>query len=169
MSKARRKRERGQAIIELALQIPIMMLLLFGVFQVARVYYVYHTLQKAVRGGAGLLSRSANVDYCAADATLADARNFIVYGNLQGEGLPIMLGLTSDMIQILPERELSDSTTVTQCSCLTDADGCALSSGGRAPDFVAVKLSFPLPIPFPFVQIPALNLNVSARMPVTGG
>jgi hypothetical protein len=157
-------------VLELALQIPLVLALLFGAVQLARVFYVYHTLQKAVRGGAGLLARSSNVEYCnASDLTVADARNFIVYGNLQGQGTPVVQGLTPDMIQILPERTMAGSTGVTSCLCDEDAEGCA--SGGRVPDFVVVNLGdgFPLSVPFPFVTLGTINLRVSVRMPVTGG
>jgi hypothetical protein len=169
----KRYSQRGQAVVELAVQIPIMLALLFGGVQIGRVYYIYHTLQKAVRGGAGLLARSGNVDYCnVSDATLADARNFIIYGNLQGVGPPVVEGLTPDMIQILPERGMPDSTAVTQCLCAQqDADSCDASSGGRVPDFVVVNLGsgFPLQVPFAFIHLGVINLKVSVRMPVTGG
>ena len=86
-----------------------MMTLLFGGVQLARVFYTYHALQKALRGGAGLAARSVSVNYCdTSDVTIADVRNFIVYGNLQGEGQPIVTGLTPDMIQILPERNIPE-------------------------------------------------------------
>jgi hypothetical protein len=163
-----RKAERGQAVAELAFQIPLMLVILFGCVQIARVFYVYHTLQKALRGGAALLARSVNVNYCnSADPALADARNFMVFGNLQGEGTPVVEGLTPEMIQILPERLVAGTTTVTECLCSQEAGGC----DGRAPDFVAVNLGggFPLQMLFPYVDLGTINLKVSVRMPVTGG
>ena len=163
----RLRRGSGQAAVELALAIPVLMLALFGVFQLARVFYVYHTLHKALRGGAGLLARSANVNYCdAADPALTDARNFIVYGNLQGSGNPVVRGLTPDAILVFPER--ASGGVLTGCLC-AEADSCDTSTGGRAPDFVTVSLGsgFPLPITFPLVASSTLNLSVSVRMPVT--
>lgn len=169
---ARQRVERGQAAVELAIQIPLMLVILFGCVQIARIFYVYHTLQKALRGGGALLTRSVNVNYCdPADAALADARNFMVFGNLQGEGAPVVQGLTPDMIQILPERIVTGTTTLTDCLCTPEADGCDVSSGGRSPDFVVVNLrgGFPLPLPFPYVNLGTIKLKVSVRMPVTGG
>ncbi len=166
------KRQRGQAVVELAFQIPLMLALLFGGVQLGRVFYVYHTLQKALRAGAGLLARSVNVDYCnTADPLLTDARNFIVYGNLQGEGAPVVPGLTPDLIQILPERQAPGTTGVTECPCTEDGESCQLSSVGRAPDFVVVNFGngFPMTVQFPFVNFGTINLRVSVRMPVTGG
>lgn len=148
------------------------MALLFGAVEIGRVFYIYHTLHKALRGGAGLIARSTNVDYCSsADLTIADVRNFIVYGNLQGQGTPVVQGLTPDMIQVLPERLLSGSTGVIGCVCTQDPDGCNAAEGGRSPDFIVVNLinGFPLAVPFPFVNLGTINLTVSVRMPVTGG
>ena len=161
----------GQASVETVFLIPLLLMLLFGAYQLARVFYVYHTLQKALRGGAGLLARSSNVNYCdTADQMLADARNFIVYGNIQGTGEPIVTGLTPDMIQVFPERVVAGSTTVIQCLC-GEEDSCDIATGGRPPDYVTVNLGggFPLEVPFPYVRFGTLNLQVSVRMPVTGG
>ena len=120
--------ERGQAATELAFLVPLLMMILFGTFQVGRVFFLYHTLQKALRGGAGMLARSANVNYCSADdGALADARNFIVFGNLQGMGTPVVQGLTPEMVQILPERTGTDSTAVTECLCTEEGDSCDVS------------------------------------------
>ncbi len=155
-------------------QIPLMLLLMFATVQLARVFYVYHTLEKALRGGAGLLARSTNVNYCAADdATITDARNFIIYGNLQGQGLPVVQGLTADMIQVHPERQETGGLALTSCSCgdsSTAGDSCDVASGGRAPEFIVVNLSpvYPLRVAFPFVSFGTIPLNVSVRMPVTG-
>ncbi len=166
---------RGQAAVELAFQIPLLIALLFGAVQIARVFYTYHTLQKAMRGGAGLLARSINVNYCdSADTALMDARNFMVYGNLQGEGSPIMQGLDAviDQIQIVPERSLAGTTGVVECLCTeNDTDSCNTAAGGRAPDFVVVNFGtggFPLALPFSYVHLGTINLKVSVRMPVTG-
>ena len=148
-----------------------MLLLLGGGLQLARIFYTYHTLHKALSGGAALLARATNVNYCdPGDAALISARNFIVYGNLQGLGTPIAQGLP-DLIQILPERQVDASTTVTECMCAQDDTGsCDVSAGGRAPDFVVVNLGdgFPLQLPFAYVNLGTINLRVSVRMPVTG-
>jgi hypothetical protein len=156
-----------------------MLIILAGGLQFARVFYTYHALQKAMRGGASLLARSANVNYCdPGDASLLSAKNFIVYGNLQGLGTPVMQTVLCDgsclenLIQILPERQDANSTTVNACPCGTNTtDDCDVSTTGRPPDFIVVNLTggYPLQLSFAFVTLPGINLNVSVRMPVTGG
>ncbi len=166
-------RQRGQAIVELAFQIPLIMALLFGGVELGRVFYIYHTLQKAVRGGAGLLARSGGVDYChpSEDARVTEALNFAVYGNLQRAGTPVVAGLTPGMIQVFAERTSGAATAPCSCDASGDPDGCDVTAGGRLPDFVVLNLGtgFPLPVPFPFVNLGTINLKVSVRMPVTGG
>jgi hypothetical protein len=155
-----------------------MLILLFGVVEIARVFYMYHALQKALRGGAAMIARSPNVNYCEpADPGLTDARNFIVYGNLQGQGTSVIPGLTTDMIQILPERIVAGTTGVIACTCSEeredppDPQNCNPLAGARPADFVVFNLGsgFPLALPFPYVSFGSINLNVSVRMPVTGG
>lgn len=156
----------------MAFQIPLIMAMLFGVVEIGRMFYVYHSLQKALRGGAAFLARSTGTEYCLAGSpALEDARNLIVYGNLQGEGTPVVQGLTPDMIEILPERVVAGSTGVIACLCTEDPESCDPSSGGRAPDFIVVNLGsgFPLAVPFPYVNLGTINLKVSVRMPLTGG
>jgi hypothetical protein len=155
-----------------------LILILAGAIQLARVFYTYHTLEKAVRGGARLLSAASNVNYCdAGDASITATKNFIVYGNLDGAGTPILQNATCDgpclhsLIQVLPEREDTTSSTVNTCTCGTrTADDCDTSSGGRPPDFVVVNLGggYPVQFPFAFLSLATPNLKVSVRMPVTG-
>ncbi len=169
-----RHAQRGQVVLEVAFAIPLMMMLLFAGVQLGRIFYTYHALQKALRGGAGLLSRSLITNYCdPTDLTFTDVRNFIVFGNLQGEGAPIVQGLTPDMIQIVAEREIvtGDTAGLVICPCGEDTDTCDASSSGRSPDFVVINLGsgYPLSVPFPYVNLGTISLRVSVRMPVTGG
>lgn len=52
----------GQALVELTLVFPLMILLLFGVVEVSRVISVYHSLVHLTREGANLTSRGTEVD-----------------------------------------------------------------------------------------------------------
>src|SRR5262245_32160416 len=165
--------QRGQAAVELALLLPILMLLLFGVVQLARVYYTYHTLQKALRSGAGFIAHLSNVNFCDdQNETFLDARNYIVFGNQEGSGAPVVNGLTPEMVQIIPERADVDTATIEQCACSEDGASCDITSAGRAPDYVVVNFGatgFPVDVRFPFVTLGSIPLHPSVRMAVTGG
>jgi hypothetical protein len=149
----------------------MLIIILAGGMQLARVFYTYHTLEKALRGGAGLLARSSNVNYCdAGDPAITGAKNLIVYGNVQGAGTPILPNL-ADFLQVQAERQDSTSTTVNSCPCgSADADDCDISGGGRPPEFVVVNVGdgYPVQLPFAYLTLTTLNLKVSVRMPVTG-
>ena len=157
--------------MEIALALPVLILLLFGAFQVGRVFYIYHTLQKSLRGGIEYVLRTEGVNFCDPnDPVLLDAKNFIVFGNLQGTGSPAVTGLTVDMIQFLPERGDPTSTLITDCGCTGDAS-CDITNGGRPPDYVTVNLGsgFPIQISFPLVNSGTWTLRVSVRQPFLGG
>ncbi len=49
-----RREERGQALVEMALVLPLLLLLLFGVVEFSRVGHAYLTLSHAAREGARL-------------------------------------------------------------------------------------------------------------------
>ncbi len=164
----------------MALLIPLLLMVLFGAYELGRIFWTYHTLQKAVRGGAGMLSRATNVNFCdPSDPTMIAASNFIVWGNLQGSGPAIVrdadVQTLQGLIQIEPETVSANSSAPAPCCGLADGDpdSCDLTTGGRAPDFVVVNLGpegFPVNVAFPFVSLnpPTFNLKVSVRMAVTG-
>ena len=154
-----------------------MILIIAGALQLARVYYTYHTLEAALRGGARLLSGATNVNYClgGSDPIITAAKNFTVYGNLQGGTTPVVQNPACDgpclqeLIQVQGER--LSSGIVQPCPCGTGtADDCDTSMGGRAPDFVVVNLGagYPLQFPFAYLSLAPPALKVSVRMPVTG-
>lgn len=46
------KRERGQALVELAMLLPILLIILLGIIDFGRVFYAYVTITNAAREGA---------------------------------------------------------------------------------------------------------------------
>jgi Flp pilus assembly protein TadG len=89
--------ERGVQLLELALVLPILLLLFGGVAEFGRYFYEYTTVAKAARVGARYLaSKSVNssINY---ETT---AKNIVVYGNAAGTGSPILPGLTTANIDI---------------------------------------------------------------------
>jgi Flp pilus assembly protein TadG len=49
MSSLRRQRPRGQALVEFALVLPVIVLLIFGIVDVGRAVFTYNTLSEAAR------------------------------------------------------------------------------------------------------------------------
>jgi Flp pilus assembly protein TadG len=89
--------EQGVQLVELAIVIPILLLLFAGVAEFGRYFYEYTTLAKATRVGARYLaSKSVN----SATNYEAIAKNIVVYGNAAGSGSPILAGLSPSNVTV---------------------------------------------------------------------
>jgi hypothetical protein len=84
--------QRGVAIIELALILPLLLLLTMTVTEFGRALYQYDLLTKSVRDAARYLSVQAPGTHT------TEARNLVVYGNTAGSGTPLAAGL--DLAQV---------------------------------------------------------------------
>ncbi|HEY0825506.1 MAG TPA: TadE/TadG family type IV pilus assembly protein [Ramlibacter sp.] len=84
----RRSLQRGTAAVELALLLPMLLMLTFMVAECGRALMQYNTLAKSVRDAARYLSVQTP------GTRVAEARNLVVYGNTAGEGSPLVAGLT---------------------------------------------------------------------------
>lgn len=84
------RKERGLAIIEFTITLPLLLVLLFAVAEVGRLLYQYNTLTKAVEDGARFLAgraRAANASGSLATVT-SDAVKLVQYGStLSGQAL----------------------------------------------------------------------------------
>ncbi len=99
---SRGRSQRGNAVIEFALSFGLLFSVFAGVFQFGYFYYVYNSLESAVRGGARYASLRV---YDSATATPSSAfttavRNMVVYGNPAGGGQPAAPGLTPAKVTI---------------------------------------------------------------------
>jgi Flp pilus assembly protein TadG len=89
--------EQGVQLLEIAIVIPILLVMFAGIAEFGRYFYEYTTLAKASRLGARYLASKAvtsETDY------KAIAKNIVVYGNVAGTGSPILAGLTTDDVDI---------------------------------------------------------------------
>ena len=85
-----RRDEQGVQLLELAIVLPIMLLLFAGVAEFGRYFYEYTTLAKGARVGARYL---ASKSVTSGKDWKGDAKNLVVYGNIGGSGDPILPGL----------------------------------------------------------------------------
>ena len=87
--------ERGVQLVELAVVLPIFLLMFAAVAEFGRFYYEYTTLAKGARAGARFLAtaRTNGLDDLS-------AKNLVVYGNTAGTGSPIISGLTTGNVTI---------------------------------------------------------------------
>jgi Flp pilus assembly protein TadG len=90
-----RRDERGVQLVELAIVLPIFILLFGATAEFGRYFYEYTTLAKSARVGARYLTTAAVNS--TEDTT---AKNIVVYGNSAGTGNPILSGLSTANVSI---------------------------------------------------------------------
>ena len=91
------RHERGTQLVELALVLPIMLMLFASIAEFGNFFYTYTTLDKATRGGARyLVSKPFNA------AQQANAASLVVYGDANAgcSGTPILNGLTCSNVSV---------------------------------------------------------------------
>jgi Flp pilus assembly protein TadG len=87
--------ERGLQLVELAIVLPVLVLLFAAAAEFGRYFYEYTTLAKGSRVAARYLATArtnGDDDPC--------ARNLVVYGNLAGSGNAIVTGLETSNVEI---------------------------------------------------------------------
>jgi TadE-like protein len=167
------KSVRGGAVLETALWVPILVLLLVGMVQIAKVTFTYYTLKKTLYTAARYVSTQQGVDFCnAADPAVLGAINLAITGNSTDAGGldPILPLLTPDMITINIERVDPTSGVPGACDC--SVTGCDTNAGGGEPDFVVASIPNGYAItPFiPGVTLPSgpILLKPTVRVPFGG-
>ena len=93
------RNRRGNTILETAMLIPVMVLLLVGMAQIAKITYLYVTLRKTVYSVASYLSAQEGVNFCdSGDPLIAAAINFGLTGTTDNSQPVFVGGLTAEMI-----------------------------------------------------------------------
>lgn len=106
------KKERGTQILELAIALPVMLMLLGAVGEFGRFFYTYSALENAVRAGA----RHACKWERNASWTVPETTRMVVYGDFSDTSNgPILPGLTTSNVVVQangPSVNNIDSVTV---------------------------------------------------------
>jgi Flp pilus assembly protein TadG len=96
--------ERGAQLVELAIVMPLLLMLLGATAEFGRFFHTYTTLLKGTRAATRYL-----VSQPPGEGTVA-AQNLVVYGNTAGTGAPIASGLTTANVKITPSANGSGIT-----------------------------------------------------------
>jgi len=91
-----RSRQRGVALVELAMSIFVLLAITFGITEFGRAMYEYNTLAKGARDATRYLAMRDTAD----PATRNQAICLVVYGNPGCAGAPLLNGLTASMVSI---------------------------------------------------------------------
>src|SRR3954451_5329385 len=82
------KKQRGVALVEFAITLPLLLAICFGITEFGRAIYTYNTLAKSTRDAARYLTTQAPGNAVG----WATAKNLAVYGNPLGTGSPLVVG-----------------------------------------------------------------------------
>ena len=130
----------GSVLLESVLVTPILLALLLGTVELARVTYTYYMLQKLMFNLGRYIGTRPGVNFCnGQDATVQGAINYALTGMTDSSDNPIVQGLTPDMFQVRIERYDPVAQQLSVCDC--SASGCDTSQGGQPPDYIVVSLA----------------------------
>ena len=99
------RNDSGVQLVELAIILPIFVILFAATAEFGRYFYEYTTLAKAARVGARYLV-TAKVDCNNGNI----AKNLVVFGTTDGTGTPILSGLTVNNVSITPNDQACSGT-----------------------------------------------------------
>lgn len=135
--------ERGAQLVELAIVLPLFLVMFAATAEFGRFFYEYTTLAKATRAGTRyLITAPSSVK------SDTEARNIVVYGNPAGTGTPLVSGLTTSNVVV---------TRLGGVPVLPKTVTVSITGYKYKPIFDVGKL----------VNISALSLNVDVKPSVT--
>jgi len=145
---------RGAALIEGAIVLPVLFVLIFGVFEFSWYFYNQHRVSTGIRDAARYIARSHNSP---SDATLqANAKNLATMGDVSG-GAQRVAGWAAGDVTI----SISAPVACTPVAC----------RGGPMQDVVVSTSFTPTNLGFlQFLQVGPFPINIShSQRLVTGG
>jgi len=157
------KNRRGNAVIEVAMWIPFLLLLIGGTVQFGRITYLNYVLQKIVYTAARNLSVQQNLNLCdSADAVIQAVLTNAVTDSSTGQ--PLVLNLTGDMLTVT--TRCLTAGTLGDCS----TSGCGGVTGAQRPDYITVTLTdgYTVPLRIPFRLVSPIVLRPSITVPFGG-
>jgi Flp pilus assembly protein TadG len=145
-----RRDEQGVQLVEIAIVIPLLLMMFAAVGEFGRYFHEYTTLAKAARVGGRFMAeksyKSATTDWMLA------AKKLVVYGNTAGTGSPVLPGLTVANVDIVFQ-------------------GGTYSSGSGVPATVTIKIINYKHEPIfdlgKLTKVDGLSLNVDVKPSVT--
>ena len=113
------KLQRGIAMVEFLISVPFMLFLFAAVSEFGIIFYTQTTLNKAVNDGARFLAASTINgigDTVITPQVRTNAANLVVYGNIPGNGQPLVDGLDTADVTINCLYGATPHANGTQCT-----------------------------------------------------
>ena len=98
----RRCSEKGNAMVEFALSVPMLVFCFLGCFQFGYYFYIYNRLESTVRAGARYAAlRAYDSNSSAPTSSFQTAvQNYVVYASPSGGTEPVVPGLTTSQVTL---------------------------------------------------------------------
>ena len=84
-------RQRGLVVVELAITLPLIVLIMFATAELGRALYQYSTLTKAVESGARYYASAVNDPFVVGDP-ISITKNLIIFASPDGGGARVLPG-----------------------------------------------------------------------------
>ena len=169
MNGRRRLSQRGNAVLESILWIPILLLLIVGMEQIGKITYVYYSLTKALYTVGRYVAVQQGIDFCntSSDTTVQQAINLALTGGTDGTAASQFPTLSADQVSVTTECVDPSSSTIGQCS----TGGCDGVAGAQRPDFIVVAIpdGYQVSPRIPYMLIDPILLKPQVRIPFGGG
>jgi len=162
-------KRRGSATIETVMLLPVLLVLMLGTVEIAKITYTYYTIHKILYALARYLGTQQGVNICdSGDPAVIAAKNFALTGTTDASAPAIISNLTADMISIRIERLNPVAGTLAECDC--SPTGCDAANGGLPPDFIAVSIpqGYSVTPRIPFLPQDPIPLKPAVRVPYGG-
>ena len=160
-----RRRSNGNAILETALWMPVLLLLIVGTIRFAKITYLYYSLNKIVYNVARQISVDQAIDFCnSGDPTMEGAINAAITD--PATQLPLISNLTADMFQVTTTC-LDSTGAPTPC----DLANCGLAiTAPVQPAFVTVSIpgGYPIQPLIPYILLSTISLTPAVTVPFGG-
>ncbi|MBL8229314.1 MAG: pilus assembly protein [Bryobacterales bacterium] len=163
------RRNRGSILMETAMYTPILLLLLLGMIELAKITYTYYALQKTLYTVARYLGTQQGVNFCDdGDAVVAAAKAFALTGTADSAGEAFIRNLSVDQIQVRIERFNATTGDIGECEC--SPTGCDIANGGQGPDYIVVSIpeGYPFVLRIPQLPTDPIILRPRVRVPFLG-
>jgi hypothetical protein len=155
-------------VLEVAMWMPVLLLLLAGVIQFGKITDLYYTLRKIEYTVARSVSIGNGVNFCpdATDTLIQGAIEFALTGTSDGSGPPLVSNLTPAMISVT--TECIDPATGLPGPC--DTSGCDGAAGAHRPDYVVVTIpdGYRVQPRIPFILLEPFQMRPTVAVPFGG-
>ena len=160
-----RRGRSGNAVLEVALWMPVLFLLISGVIQFGKLTYLDYVLNKIVYTAARNVATAQNLNLCDdADPTLGGAITAAITDPSTGQ--PLIANLTSEMLVVT--MQCADSTGALGTCNVQGCQGVQVPP--QRPDYVTVAFAngYRVQLRIPYILLDPVLLHPSATAPFGG-